>query len=662
MKLLIKIFTIVISLPVITIAFFSCRSNSSSLEIYSPDNEMRVVVDMNDDTPFYSIYNQSGCVVESSLMGLDLGIPFERGFKVLSIRRDSMNQWWNPVYGEYEQIHDHYNSMEICLEEEGSLKRKMNILFRVYDEGVSFRYVLPEQENSTTWEIKKELTEFNFIKEARAYPIYKTEQEYSKIPVEITQVDSGALLPLTMHLSKGFASLLEANVENYPRMYLGKNTRGLSAELYSPANVTVPFVTPWRVILVADNEAELIENEYLILNLNPPCSIDDPSWIKAGKVLSNEWGLALQTDILKKGIDFALVSGFRYLQLDWGWYGTEVKWEKEWVDDFRKIMPEEFKNSGWEENTQANPYTVAKGYVPYGWTERWKNSYTNVDLDIHELIKYGKDKGVGISLYVEAGHTLRDHDLDSLFSEYERWGLAGLKPGFVKYGTQENTRWLREMIETAAKHHLVLCIHDARIPDGTSRTYPNLLINEGGGGQERKYPVSQDVMHPFCRCLAGPFDYTPMIYTNGRSNMHMLAFLVTYFGPGQTIRGGYGAWNGDERLGEGGVEIEFLREVPATWDDTKVLDAKIGEHIITARKSDNKWFVGGMTGDNTFSGEIELDFLDPGKDYTATIFADDEEAASRGWCPAKKEIKTVNSKDKILIDMVAAGGFAIIFD
>lgn len=314
----------------------------------------------------------------------------------------------------------------------------------------------------------------------------------------------------------------------------------------------------------------------------------------------------------------------------------------------------------WERNTDANPFTVAKGLVPYGWTERWKDFYIEVDLDMQELISYGKSKGVGLSLYVEAGHTLPTVNMDSLFSVYETWGIKGIKPGFVNYGNQGDTRWLQNMIELAAKHHLMLCIHDARIPDGTTRTYPNLIINEGGGGQECNHSVVQDVMLPFTRCLVGPFDYTPFIYTLGKSHAHMLALFVTYYGPAQTIRGGYSAWNTESDKGVGGNELEFLKEVPVSWDTLSVLSAEIGHHIISARKSEDSWFIGGMCGEVSYRENISLDFLEPQKEYNMKMFIDDQGGYSEGFCPAvRKEVK-VSYKDSISVNMTQSGGFVAI--
>lgn len=637
--------------------------NNQPISVFSPNRQIKVEFVIQDGQPFYSVFYKSELIIGPSSLGLELNEPFEGGFELVLTSTDSINQSWEPVYGEYKEIKDHYNALEVCLKEKGQKHRLLNLRFRAYDEGVAFRYVIPEQEDTAKWLIRNEHSGFKFAEGAVAYPIYQTEQTYSGIPVALKEVRSRAFMPLTVQTPHVFATIMEANVENYPIIRLNKGGENeFVSKIYGEAKVPAPFSSPWRVILLGANEKELIAHAYLILNLNPPCTIEDVSWIKAGKTISNEGSVGHETDELKKIIDFAAENGFKYLQLDWGWYGTEVKWNDEQIDQFRQMMPKEFEGSGWEKNTLANPYTVAKGFVPYGWIERWKDFYINVDLDIHELIAYGKSKGVGLSLYVEAGHTLPSHNMDSLFSIYEGWGLAGLKPGFVNYGKQEDTEWILNMVKLAAKHRLLLCIHDARIPDGTTRTYPNLIINEGGGGQEGHHPVVQDVMLPFTRCLAGPFDYTPFIYTKNRSHAHLLAFFVTYFGPAQTVRGGYIAWNGEGDVRQGGEELEFLRKVPATWDTTTVVSAKIGQHIITARKSGSSWFIGGMCGENTYSEKMSLNFLDPGKTYTATLFTDDERGYSNNWCPAIKQNITVTSESVLPISMVQSGGYVGIIE
>jgi alpha-glucosidase len=269
---------------------------------------------------------------------------------------------------------------------------------------------------------------------------------------------------------------------------------------------------------------------------------------------------------------------------------------------------------------------------------------------------------VGLCLYVEAEHTLRSvADLDGLFATYQSWGVAGLKPGFVPVGTQEDTRWIRRLVDTAARHRLWLCVHDEHVPDGMERTWPNLFISEGGGGQEGDHPVRQDVTLPFTRNLAGPFDYTPRLYTEGRSHAHMLAFLVVYPAPAPTIRGGYPAWRGDASFGRGGEEIEFLRRVPVTWDETRVLDAAIGRRLVVARRSGESWFVGGMSGAAAEPVDVALSFLARGRRYAARVFRD-EPQADGPWRPARLETRTVDATGRLALAMEPAGGFVAILD
>ncbi len=645
---------------IVAVVLLSCNAEEDQLPVVidSPDSSIRLTVALKESNLSYSVSYNNAVIIEPSSLKLVLGNSIQDGFEVIGTSTESVDEEWSPVYGEHSKIKDHYRSLVVKLEEKRNLKRLINIEFRVYDEGVAFHYIFPEQEYQD-WMILNEFSQFNFKEGTKAYPIERTEQTFSKTPVIIESITEKVLTPLTVKLENSFASVLEANVADFPRMHLiNSQDTVLTSKLLGEATVQTPFTTPWRAVLIAKNEGALIENESLVLNLNQACEIEDTSWVKPGKTISNEGAVPLQTTALKKLVDFASENGFRYVQLDWGWYGTEVKWEKEWIDDFRKMMPKEYKDSGWESNAQADPYTVGKGFVPYGWTERWKNSYTMVDLDMQELIRYGKSKNVGICLYLEAGSTLPLHDIDKLFATYQKWGVAGLKPGFVKYGLQENTEQIREMVKTAAKYNLWLCIHDIHVPDGFERTYPNLMISEGGGGQEGHHPVVQDVMLPFTRSLVGAFDYTPYFFSKEKTNAHMLAFMVVYYGPAQTIRGAYDALK-DNKLEK---ELEFIKKVPASWAKSKVLNAKIGEYLTVARKNGDDWFIGSMTGDSPQTFGINLDFLDAEKTYKATIYSDDKNTKSEGWHPVKKEEKIVTKTDFISIDLVAAGGCVMVLE
>jgi alpha-glucosidase len=636
--------------------------NARSLR--SPNGRLTGEVGSYEGDLVYDLSCEGRAILNRSKLQLDCEVPFEGGWEVVAATVPAPRVDWSPIYGERSRYPDQSRDVVIQLRERGPLARRVQVEFRVYNEGLAFRWVLPKQAGVERWRIKRERSEFRFVAGSVAWPIYSTEQTFSPQPVPLDQVKSGAHLPLTVRLPwNGFAAVLEANAEDYSRMHLGKTPDGaLVTSLLGPVETEGTLTSPWRAVLFGLNEGQLIENAFLVLNLNPTCAIEDPSWIVPGKTISDHGNVPLETAALKRVIDFAAATGYKYLQLDWGWYGTEVEWSPQQREGFRQFVPERFKNTAWEINTKADPATVARGYVPYGWTERWKNSFRDVDLDLPELIRYGREHGVGICLYVEAGRTLRGQDLDKLFALYEQWGLAGLKPGFVQYGTQENTRWIRRLVETAAKHKLWLCIHDAHVPDGMERTYPNLMVSEGGGGQEGNHPVHQDLMLPFTRCLAGAFDYTPNLYTKGRSHAHMLAFFVVYYGPTSITRGGYQAWHEAQGALKGGTEREILRRVPTTWDDTRVLAAEIGHKIVVARRSGQVWFIGAMTGDAAADVNLPLDFLAPDQDYRATVVADDPAAAADGTCPARLSTSTVRQGERLSLHLERAGGAAVILD
>lgn len=637
----------------------SFGQDRTNFKLFSPDSTRSIDVALKNGVPEYSVYFHDKQLITPSKLGFEFQDYKPKKYEIIEFQPSDSRKSMVPIYGENSKIDDHYNAIVLKLRS----KINLNIEFRAYNSGIAFRYVFPENQSRSSLTIIKELSEFSFIDGATAYPIYQGEATFSKVPVPIKDIQQGALYPLTINTGLGFASLLEANVVNYTRLKFGKTeSGGLVTSIMDKASIAFPFSTPWRLIMIGDTEKQLIENEWLVQSLNPENRIKDVSWIKPGLTISNESSVPLNTVELKKLVDFAAASNFKYVQLDWGWYGTEVKWSAGQIESFRKVMPKYMEGTNWEKNAEANPFSTGKGYVPYGWDERWKDFQTYVDLDLKELISYGKSKGIGICLYVEAGKTLRENNLDSLFATYQRWGVAGIKPGFVRYGTQENTEWIRNMVATASRYNLWVCIHDAHVPDGMERTYPNLFTVEGGGGAEGNHPVVQDVMLPFTRCLAGPFDYTPFLFTKGRSNTHMIGMLLTYWSPSHIIRGGYLAWHGDGSIGTGGEEIEFIKRLPSSWDETRILDAKIGEYLVTARRKGETWFIGGITGDNMLNLKLDLGFLKSDKEYKLTVFEDDKEKASEQWCPVKKRVLQITKNSKLELSMVQSGGYAAIIE
>lgn len=650
-------FCIRMCLPLCSVVL-SAAPLSAEERLVSPDGAIQAVVGLREGQPVYRLDYQGACVLEPSALGLNLKDQFRGGFTIADSTRGSVDAQWKPVWGERASVPERYASLSITLKENDPRGRTLVVELRAYDEGFAFRYRLPFASDEA-WLVADEATEFRFPQGSAAFAITSTEATFPRDPIPLAELPQRMMAPLTVRLPDSkYAAVLEAFVVDYPRCMIEKRIAGaVGIRLLGKAEGRGDFTSPWRAVLLGEDEARLVENEHLVLNLNPPCAIADTSWIRPGLTISDHGNCLLQMPDLKKTVDVAHTNGFRYLQLDWGWYGTEWPWSDADRAKFLEVNPSWADDLGWVANTQADPYTVAKGRVPY--RPDWKNAHTVVDLDIPELVEYSRQRGMGVCLYMH-GNVLRAHDMDKLFATYRSWGLAGLKPGFVRYGSAEQTGWIRELVQTAARHELWLCIHDAHVPDGMERTYPNLMISEGGGGQEGRHPVDQDVILPFTRCLAGPFDYTPQIYAKNKSHAHGVAFFVVFHGPTSVVRGGVKefASQGPNRIGP---EAEFLRRVPMNWDETRVLDARVGRHIVTARRSGGTWFIGGMTGDASYRAPIALDFLTPGKTYRATIFRDSQ-TQTDGFRPAVKEVRTVRTGDRLNLEMARAGGLAVIIE
>ena len=300
--------------------------------------------------------------------------------------------------------------------------------------------------------------------------------------------------------------------------------------------------------------------------------------------------------------------------------------------------------------------TVARGYVPYlQFRTKFYGSLSHIDLDLPGVIRYGKEKGVGLSLYVNGG-TLQpygDHDVELVWKTLSSWGVTALKPGFVACNSQEDVQWLRRLVALAAKYKLVLNIHDGYIADGMRRTYPNLLTQEGGGGRETNPPVTHELMLPFTRHLVGTHDHTPTLYSgqDGRTKLYELAQLVVYHGARQSIRRAYGSRK------QFGVEMEFLEEVPTAWDDVALLKAEPGDCVVIARRSGRRWFLGGMNDEAPRPVKLALDFLEQGISYRVTLFTD-----VPGSRDARREVIPATSAGVLDVTLEPRGGLAAIIE
>ncbi|MDD2598931.1 MAG: glycoside hydrolase family 97 N-terminal domain-containing protein [Kiritimatiellae bacterium] len=635
-------------------------NGADAVKCTSPDGNNIIAFKLVDGMPQYDVTFNGKAVISDSALGLKIeSKPFGK-FELKDTKKDSHDSTWKPVIGERESVRDHYNRIIVTLREAAEPHRELGVEFRAYDEGTVFRYLLSKQAQLDGAVVSSEATQFRFAENFGVYPITSTEALYAEDPTPVNDCKR-VYIPLTIELGGGaMASLFEAYVAEQAPCVLEKNGEKTLAPKFREGKLTLttPVALTWRGLLLSKDVAGLIYNRYLVETLNPPCAIEDTSWIKPGIFIDHSGGIV--TDNIKKNMDFASEHGLGYVHIDWSWYGTERKWSEEAIKHFQEKMPEEsrkrLEGQDWIKNTTGNPMTVAQGYVPYlQFNERYYHVLSYIDLDIPEIIRYGNTKNVGLSLYVNGG-TLKpygDHEVEDVWKTISSWGVQALKPGFVACNSQEDVKWLRNLVALAAKYKLVLNIHDGYIADGMRRTYPNLLTQEGGGGRETNPTISHELMLPFTRHLVGAHDHTPTIYSgaDGRTKLFELAQLVVYHGARQSARNVYGSRNSF------GPEIEFLEKVPTIWQDVRILKAEPGDCIVTARRNGSRWYIGGMNDEDPRDVKLPLDFLEKGKQYQATIFSDVKESRD-----AQKKVIQVTSATVLDTAMNAKGGLAVIIE
>ncbi|CAG0928421.1 hypothetical protein PLCT1_00732, partial [Planctomycetaceae bacterium] len=385
--------------------------------------------------------------------------------------------------------------------------------------------------------------------------------------------------PLTVELPGGtYLAIGEAGLVDHARMkfiHVPEEPNTIGVRLFGPVTATSPYATPWRFIMVADSPGELLERNDLVLNLNEPCQISDTRWIKPGKVMRE---ITLSTTGAEACIDFCAAHGIEYVEFDAGWYGYEYSH----TSDASRV----------DVDPRRNP---AK------------------DLDLQRIMAYARQKNVGVFLYVN--HRALENQIDEILPIYERWGIAGLKFGFVHVGSDRWTHWLHEAVRKAARHHLMVDVHDEYRPTGYSRTYPNLLTQEGVYGNECMPEATLNATLPFTRFLAGAADYTICYYHQAgirnvagikTTSAHQLALAVIYYSPLQFI-----FWYDKPSDYQGEPEVAFFEHLPTEWDTTKVVLGEIGRYAAVARRRDSTWFVGAITNNDARTLTIPLSFLQP---------------------------------------------------
>ena len=600
-----------------------------SVAVASPDDRLSLRLDCSDGTLRYSVLASGEQVIEPSRLGLVLrdAPSLLDGFQVQAVRTSSHDSTWRPVYGERSSIRDHYRQAEIDLIDSQQPPRQMTLRVRAYNEGIAFAYHVPDQDGLKDFVIQREQTEFRFTGNHKCWPVYSAQGVYEQ--TKLQEVKKNCERPLVLSARKDlYLAVGEARLVDYARMRLEPVEgvdNALQAQLASEVVCKGGVTTPWRYVMVADSPAELLNHNALSLNLNDPCAIEDTSWIRPGKVIRE---VTLTTAGGKACIDFAVANGLQYVEYDAGWYGHE-----------------------YDDSSDASTITVDP-----------KRSAG--PLDLHEVIRYGKQHGIGIIVYVN--RRALEKQLDQILDLYQEWGIAGVKYGFVNVGPQKWTQWLHDAVRKAAEHQLMVDIHDEYRPTGYERTYPNLMTQEGIGGDETSPSNQQTLRILFTRMLCGAADHT-ICYFNSRvtrnaNHAYQLAKGVCFYSPWQFLYwydrpAGPGA-TAEGRIGDE-PELEFYRELPVVWDETRVLQGEIGKFAVIARRSGKDWFLGAMNGDQPRTLSVPLDFLSEEQTFTARRYFHDSQVATRTHVGIRNE--SVDASKTLEIPLAARSGEAIHF-
>ena len=687
----------------ITLLLFAFSVNAQTAQ--SPSKQVSLDFKLTaNGIPTYAVSYKNKPVVLQSSMGIYLkdGSNLATSFSSEGIKNITFNESWKPVLGEQSSIVNHYNEMTVALSQAGT-NRKMNIIFKVYDEGVAFRYEFPKQKDLNYFIIKEEKTEFNLAGNHKAFwiPGDFDSQEYEYNETLLSEVDTEKInlnngigvksiagkyavqSPLMMKSADGlYINIFEAATVNYPVMHLELNpkTFGLTSILApnaigDKAYLQTPCVSPWRTIMVSD-DARTIVSSKMTLNLNEPSKIEDTSWIKPMKYVGVWW----EMHVGKSTWDYAGSQNAQNTEtrelIASGKHGATTENTKRYIDfaakhGFDGVLVEGW-NVGWED-----------------WFGNWKEDVFDFvtpypDYNLAEINAYAKSKGVKMIMHHETSGSVANYErhLDRALDLMKKYGYPAAKSGYVGkiiprgefHDGQTMVNHFNHVARRFADYKLMVNSHESSRPTGYHRTYPNYIAAEAARGNEfnawsNGNPPMHETILPFTRLLGGPMDYTPGIFEikmsaydkTKKEQVHttlakQLALYVTMYSPLQM------AADLPENYEKYPDAFQFIKDVAADWQDSKYLEAEPGDYLTVARKDkkSENWFLGAITDENARTSEIKLDFLSPNKKYKATIYQDGK-AAHWEKNPINYEIKTmtVTSKSKLKLVLAAGGGTAI---
>jgi len=646
------------------LVFSSCNVSDSSP--VSPDGRIMVKLGINGDHSFaYSVYKEEQVLVNTSPISLEFKeqSPFGSGLDVVLVSRETVDEKWHPLWGKTGEARNHYNEYIYRVSERKENPRFLEWVIRVYDDGVAFRYIFPENSGFGTFRLTGERSTFHLDPEATCWAAdhetYYSSQEHLYERQKVGDVDREALIgcPLLVELQgTGWVLITEADLTDWAGMYfqadpsqpglISSSLATLRREPGTKVIGTTPAISPWRVIMVGDHPGTLLESN-LIANLNDPVEYGDVSWIKPGVSAWDRWwsgdygpdvsfDLGMNTETMKYFIDLADEMDWEYMIVDWTWYGN--------------VFIEGEPDPG------ADITTPAEG------------------VDIEGIIDYAAERDVRIILWVLSAHL--DKQMDEALATYEQWGAAGIKVDFMDCDDQDMVNWYHRLARKAAGHHLIIDFHGAYKPTGVSRTLPNMITREGVLGNEyNKWSALVTPTHavtlPYTRGVLGEMDFTPggfhhrhrddFIVVGGDApnpyvmgtRCHQLAMTVIYESAFMVMC--------DSPFNYRGAQgSDFLREVPSTWSGIHFIEGYPGESIVLARRQGDRWFVAGMTNEEARNVDLNLEFLGEGT-FRATLWKDSEDAGSS---PEKlvKESVEVTPADVLQIRMEGGGGFVMILD
>ncbi|HEX6559940.1 MAG TPA: glycoside hydrolase family 97 protein [Longimicrobiales bacterium] len=655
------------------------QSAQDTFKVSSPDGRNVVTVGVQQGQLYYALQRDGRDILLPSRLGFALrnAAPLRDTLRIVAAKRDSADLTWEQPWGEVSHVRDHHRELRVSVQEQTAAARKFDVVFRVFDDGIGFRYDFPAQPNLGQFEIMDELTEFSFADNPRAWWIAsnrprldRSEQLYSAGP--LSTLDS-VQTPLTMESTDGRTAIVihEADLVDYPRMFLagrGMESRVLHAALAPwvdgvKVRGRTPFKTPWRTIQLADGVATLVP-AVLGLNLNQPSVIAKTDWIKPMKYVGIWWGMHINTWTWSSGakhgattanakryIDFAAANGLGGVLVE-GW---NTGWDGDWIDN-------------------RNAFSFTKAYPDY---------------DLKGVAEYARRKGVQLIVHNETSGGIANYErqLDSAFTLYQSLGAHAIKTGYVtdtlgggnSHFGQFAVRHHRLVIEKAAQHQIMVDAHEPVHDTGERRTYPNMMTREGSRGQEYNAwggeggnPPEHETILFFTRLLAGPMDFTPGIFDlwiqkqNGTprrfEEAHVrttlakqLALYVVLYSPLQMAADMIENYQNEPAF-------QFIRDVAVDWEQTRVLDASIGDYVVVARQQRNSddWFIGAITDEKARTFDVPLSFLPAGKTYVADIYAD---GAGANWLtnplPVAISHQTVTAASRLKLDLAAGGGQAI---